>query len=299
MPLGNHTSQWFGNIYLDKLDKFVKHELKAKYYIRYVDDFVLFSNSRIELEYWKKQISLFLREKLKLELHPEKSRVIPLSQGIDFLGLKIFYHYSLVRDSNRRNFERKLKELKILYKEGQINREQVIESLEGWLAFAKHANSYKYRRELLRNFNKSFPIKDRSQIIRSKKIKNFFRKFYASKTDFSVQKTLLLVQKEFTVRQIAEARSLKEGTVWNHFANLIEHGQLPVWRIMPKKKIVKIITKTRAPSESLKQIKDKIEDKNISYDEIACVKAHLKMKEKILKDSKEKSINPKTKSKRI
>jgi len=286
MPLGNHTSQWFGNIYLDKLDKFVKHELKAKYYIRYVDDFVLFSDSRTELEYWKEQIIQFLREKLKLEIHPEKSRVIPLSQGIDFLGLKIFYHYSLVRDSNRRNFERKLKKLKILYREGQINREQVVESLEGWMAFAKHANSYKYRRELLRNFNKNFPIKDKSQIIRSKKIKNFFRKFYASKTEFSVQKTLLLVQKGCTVRQIAEARSIKEGTVWNHFANLIEHGQLPIWRIMSKRKIVKIITKIRDPSVSLKQIKDRIRDKDISYDEIACVRAHLKMKEKISKSQK-------------
>ena len=287
MPLGNYTSQWFGNIYLDKLDKFVKHELKAKYYIRYVDDFVIFSNSRTELENWKGKIDQFLRERLQLEIHPDKSKIVPLNQGVNFLGLKIFYHYSLIRESNRKNFERKLKELKILYREGQINREQVVESLEGWMAFAKHANSYKYRRELLRNFNKNFPIKDKSQIIRSKKIKNFFRKVYASKVEFSVQKTLLLIKKGFTVRQIAEARSIKEGTVWNHFSNLIEHGQLPVWRIMPKRKIVKIISKIRDPSESLKQIKDRIKDNNISYDEIACVRAHLKMKEKISKTQKE------------
>lgn len=290
MPLGNHTSQWFANIYLDKFDKLVKHELNAKYYIRYVDDFVIFSNSRTELKNWKEKIDRFLRQKLKLKLHPDKSQIIPLYHGINFLGLKIFYHYSLIRESNRKNFERRLKELRILYRERQINREQVVESLEGWIAFAKHSNSYKYRRELLRNFNKNFPIRNKSEIIRSKKIKNFFRKVYASKTDFSVQKTLFLVRKRFTIKQIAETRSIKEGTVWSHIANLIEHGQLPVWKIMPKKKIIETMVKIRNPTEPLKQIREGIKDKDISYDEIACVRAHLKMKEKI-KTLKSKSFN--------
>lgn len=162
MPLGNLTSQWFANIYLDKLDKFVKHCLKIKYYIRYVDDFVIFSNSILELQEWKEKINEFLKQSLALELHPNKSKMIPLEQGINFLGFKIFNYHSLIRESNRRNFERKLRELRILYKEGQINREKVVEKLEGWLAFAKHANSYKYRRELLRNFNRHFPIRDKS-----------------------------------------------------------------------------------------------------------------------------------------
>ena len=291
MPLGNHTSQWFANIYLDKFDKFVKHHLRARYYIRYVDDFVIFSNSKTELENWKERIEKFLREKLQLELHPDKSQVISLNQGVNFLGLKIFYHHSLIRESNRRNFERRFRELKILYGEGQINREQVVESLEGWMAFAKHANSYKYRRELLKNFNKNFPIKDRSQIIRSRKIKNFFRKVYASQTDFSVQKTLLLLRKGFGVEQIAKMRVVKEGTVWSHLANLIEHGQLSVWSVMPKKKIVRIITRIRHPSEQLKQIKERVKDRNISYDEIACIRAHLKMKEKIRESNVRKSLS--------
>ena len=92
---------------------------------------------------------------------------------------------------------------------------------------------------------------------------------------------MLLVHKGLTLKQIAEMRSIKEGTVWSQFANLIEHGQLPVWRTMPKRKVVRILLKIFNTSESLKQIKDRIKDKNISYDEIACVKAHLKMKEKI------------------
>ena len=78
MPLGNLTSQFFANIYLNELDYFIKHELKAKYYIRYVDDFVIIRNSKEQLKNWKKEISKFLRDNLKLELHPQKSKIIPV-----------------------------------------------------------------------------------------------------------------------------------------------------------------------------------------------------------------------------
>ena len=85
MPLGNLTSQFFANIYLNELDYFVKHTLRAKYYIRYVDDFVILHNSKEKLENWKSEIERFLKDKLKLELHPQKSRIIPLSKGIYFV----------------------------------------------------------------------------------------------------------------------------------------------------------------------------------------------------------------------
>jgi hypothetical protein len=83
MPLGNLTSQFFANIYLNELDYFVKHELKAKYYIRYVDDFVLLHNSKEQLEKWKSEINDFLNNELRIELHPDKSKIISLSKGID------------------------------------------------------------------------------------------------------------------------------------------------------------------------------------------------------------------------
>ena len=89
MPLGNYTSQFFANVYLTELDYFVKHTLKAKYYIRYVDDFVILHRSKKRLEYFKKSIIEFLRE-IKLELHPDKSDIIPLQKGVNFLGYRIF-----------------------------------------------------------------------------------------------------------------------------------------------------------------------------------------------------------------
>jgi retron-type reverse transcriptase len=79
MPLGNLTSQFFANIYLNELDYFVKHKLKAKYYLRYVDDFMILHENKEQLEIWKEEIQRFLQDNLKLELHPEKSKIIPLS----------------------------------------------------------------------------------------------------------------------------------------------------------------------------------------------------------------------------
>ena len=142
MPLGNLTSQFFANVYLNELDYFVKHNLKVKYYIRYVDDFVILHNSKEQLEVWKQEIDRFLRENLKLELHNEKSKIIPLSRGIDFVGFRNFYYCRLLRKRNIRKILLKIKE----YKEGKISKEKIIESFQGWNAYAKWANSYKLRK---------------------------------------------------------------------------------------------------------------------------------------------------------
>lgn len=288
MPLGNHTSQFFANVYLNELDQFVKHVLRVKYYLRYVDDFVILSNSYKELEKYKDKINVFLKEKLLLELHPDKSRVLNLKQGVHFLGFRIFSYHKIPRKTNIRKFQNKLKELKILYKEKQINREQVVECLEGWMAYAMQGNTYKFRRKLLRNFNRDFPIRYKCEIIRSKKIRNFFRKYYAGKVEFSSQKTLLLLGKGRFIEEIARERGLKVDTIWEHIIKLIEHGQLAVWSVLPKKKIVYLLQRMKNFEEPLKQIKERIYDKRITYNEIACVRAHLKMKERIKQKNKKR-----------
>lgn len=282
MPLGNHTSQFFANVYLNELDQFVKHTLKAKQYIRYVDDFVILSHSKEELEVWKEKIDQFLREALSLELHPDKSKIISLRCGVTFLGFRIFPYHRILRKANFRKFQGKFKELKILYKENQINREQVVVRLEGWMAYAKQGNTHKYLRNLLKSFNKHFSIRHTNQIMHSKKIRNFFRKHYASKVEFSVQKTLVLMRKGHSIKAVAEERGMKEGTVWRHCTNLIEHGQLKIWRILPAIKVARIISEIRKPDEQLKIIKSRISDRRITYDEVDCVRAHLRWKEKMI-----------------
>lgn len=96
LPVGNLTSQFFANVYLNELDQFVKHQLKAKHYVRYVDDFVLLSDDKAQLEIWKLQIAAFLEQTLQLSLKAD-ARLSLLSEGVDFLGYVVFAHHRLVR----------------------------------------------------------------------------------------------------------------------------------------------------------------------------------------------------------
>ncbi|MEW6263623.1 MAG: reverse transcriptase/maturase family protein [Thermodesulfobacteriota bacterium] len=103
LPIGNLTSQFFANVYLNSLDQFVKHTLKAGYYIRYVDDFILLHECREKLEEWRLQIGEFLKVSLKLDLHPHRQIIRPISNGINFLGYIVRPSHLLVR---RRIYEK-------------------------------------------------------------------------------------------------------------------------------------------------------------------------------------------------
>ncbi len=151
MPLGNLTSQFFANVYLNELDQLVKHKLKAKYYIRYVDDFVILHTSKEQLINWKKEIENFLNQKLKLELHPDKSKIINLSKGIDFVGFRNFYYYKLLRKRNIKNIKRKIN----LFKEGKINEEKFSEIWQGWSVYASWSDSNLLKKRLTESFKKS------------------------------------------------------------------------------------------------------------------------------------------------
>jgi len=148
MPLGNYTSQFFANVYLNELDYFVKHFLKARYYLRYVDDFVILHKRKRFLEYCLKRIAQYLLC-LKVELHPDKSKVFSLACGVDLLGYKIFYYYKLVR---RRNFMRFYQEFlgrRELYLCGEITRNEFLASLQGWFGYVCWADSYNLLRRVL------------------------------------------------------------------------------------------------------------------------------------------------------
>jgi RNA-directed DNA polymerase len=149
MPLGNLTSQFFANIYLNELDYFVKKELKAKYYIRYVDDFVILHKSELQLAKWRKEIEIFLRERLKLELHPEKSKMLNLSCGIDFVGFRNFYYHRLLRKRNVIKIKQKIQE----FKENKISAEKFAEILSGWNAYSKWSNNYNLSRRLTKEIS--------------------------------------------------------------------------------------------------------------------------------------------------
>ena len=110
LPIGNLTSQFFANVYLNELDQFIKHVLKIKYYVRYVDDFVIMHEDKEQLRKWLGLIKEFLLEKLGVTLK-NAVKVASLSSGINFLGYVQHIFYRLVRRRVINNFRNKLREL--------------------------------------------------------------------------------------------------------------------------------------------------------------------------------------------
>ena len=109
LPLGNLTSQLLVNIYMNEFDQFIKHELRAEYYIRYADDFMIFSSNRAWLEIILPEISNFLINRLQLTLHPKKVSLKTLASGVDFLGWVHFPDHRVLRTATRRRMFRGLK----------------------------------------------------------------------------------------------------------------------------------------------------------------------------------------------
>ncbi|MDE1810545.1 MAG: group II intron reverse transcriptase domain-containing protein [Candidatus Micrarchaeota archaeon] len=167
MPIGNLTSQFFANVYLDELDQFVKHRLGVRYYIRYVDDFVILHRDRKALQLLRGEIQHFLVSDLRIELHPDKTRVVPLDRGITFLGFRVFPLYRLLKKSNARRIWRRMDRLKRIYAAGEMSAEQVSRSIEGWLGYARFADTYNLRRRVESRYEELFAGKVRVGFPRS------------------------------------------------------------------------------------------------------------------------------------
>jgi retron-type reverse transcriptase len=135
IPIGNLTSQLFANIYLNELDQFVLRELKQKYYIRYMDDFLILGSKK-ELHDLKTRVEQFLANELQLKMNPKKVNIFPCNKGIDFLGYIVFKNHILLRKSTIKRFIKKMK------KKG------IEETIKAWFAYAKHANSYLLSKKL-------------------------------------------------------------------------------------------------------------------------------------------------------
>lgn len=112
LPLGNVTSQILANVYLDRLDQFVKRTLKVGFYERYCDDFVILSKSRIELLQVLGEVREFLRKDLLLELHPDKVSLRKIIQGVDFLGYVTLPGRRVLRTKTKKRMFKKLAECK-------------------------------------------------------------------------------------------------------------------------------------------------------------------------------------------
>jgi len=153
IPLGNITSQLFANIYLNKLDYFIKYNLRIKYYIRYCDDFVMINKDKEYLESIIPIINNFLRKELKLSLHPNKIIIKKYHQGIDFLGYVSFPEYRLLRTKTKIRMFKKIKRKKRELSKGLISESSFNQTLQSYLGVLKHCNGYELEKKIIRDID--------------------------------------------------------------------------------------------------------------------------------------------------
>ncbi len=155
LPLGNLTSQLLVNIYMNEFDQFMKHVLKVKYYIRYADDFVILHQDKKKLEdilrypperavSVRAGIVRYLREKLKLELHPDKVFLKTFASGVDFLGWVHFPTYKVLRTSTKKRMFKRLNE----------------KNTDSYLGMLSHGNGYKLQSYIQKTFSNTAVVID-------------------------------------------------------------------------------------------------------------------------------------------
>ena len=152
IPIGNLTSQFFANVYLNELDKFIKHNCKVRDYLRYMDDFLLFSDSKEELSKIRKELEEFLNG-LRLELHSRKTQIFPVKNGVKFLGFQIFRGRIRLQKENIRRFEKRMHIRQKQYAAYEIDSDTIKQGIVAWMGHAGHGNTKKLISKLLYKYS--------------------------------------------------------------------------------------------------------------------------------------------------
>jgi retron-type reverse transcriptase len=147
LPIGNLTSQFFANVYLNGFDHFVKEQLKMRKYLRYVDDFALFSDDCGILVEARQEIEDYLA-RLRLKIHPIKSQLTATVHGANFLGFRILPDRIRVRTENLRFGRRRIRKLQSDYATGKIEIEKVSQCLQSWQAHLAHGDTWQLRQQI-------------------------------------------------------------------------------------------------------------------------------------------------------
>ena len=151
LPIGNQTSQFFANVYLNPLDHFARAQLHVGGYVRYADDFLIFSDDKRKLHNWREAVGEFLCG-LRLKLHPHKSEYFPVSTGIPFLGYRVFPWRRLLAKRSIRRFRRRIADLQAAFAAGEIRLEEIRPHLMSWLGHARQGSSPTWQRALFATF---------------------------------------------------------------------------------------------------------------------------------------------------
>lgn len=143
IPVGNLTSQLFANVYLNILDHYIKHDLGVRYYIRYMDDFIILGEDPAELREILEKIETFVNERLHLELNP-KTTILAAKNGVDFVGYRHFPAFITLRKQATRRIKKLLK----AFETGEVEEELFDRSIESRIGHARHADTFKLCEEL-------------------------------------------------------------------------------------------------------------------------------------------------------
>jgi RNA-directed DNA polymerase len=158
LPIGNLTSQFWANVYLHELDMFAKHELRCPAYLRYMDDFLLFSDNKQELNQWRDAIRDFLATRLRLQLHPHKSVVFPVHTGLDFCGFRLFPTHRRLRKSSVRRFVGRFRRQRAAFQQGDLTFAAMSQSVQCWIAHASHGDTWRLRQRIFHDYPLGKPV---------------------------------------------------------------------------------------------------------------------------------------------
>lgn len=147
MPIGNLSSQLFANIYLNELDQYVKQELRIHYYIRYMDDIIILHQDKQYLHEVKDEIETFIMDKLRLNLN-KKTAIRPISQGIEFVGYRIFPTHRKLKKASAKKMKARLKYVRAAFERGEIDAESLRATEASYIGVLKHFNSHGLRKAL-------------------------------------------------------------------------------------------------------------------------------------------------------
>lgn len=150
LPIGNLTSQFLANCYLNGFDHFVKEQLRASHYLRYVDDFALFSDDAGWLAEARQAIETYLTT-LRLKIHPIKSQLFETRIGANFVGFRVLPDRIRVRNSNLRRSRQRLRHLQASYTQGERSLPQVSQSMQSWFAHLQHGNTWRLRQRIVQD----------------------------------------------------------------------------------------------------------------------------------------------------
>jgi len=153
LPLGNTLSQIFGNIYMNELDQYAKRKLGIKYYIRYVDDIIIFVKDKKEAKKTLWLLKNFINKNLNLKENLDKTKIFPINQGLNSIGFKIFTTHRLLRDQNKRKIKRKTKKFQSLIIREKISIKKVEQILNSWYGHCKTSNNYNFIQSLIKKNN--------------------------------------------------------------------------------------------------------------------------------------------------